>query len=408
MSSHSEIQMVRLGDHVTKVGSGLTPAGGQAAYLSEGVPLIRSQNVRMNGFDPSGLAFISAAQDADMSGSRVQRGDVLLNITGASIGRVCVVPDHVTPANVNQHVCIIRGDGTWYPLYLSYFLSTADFQRSILEDQAGTTRQALTKAQIEAFRVPLPPLADQRRIAARLTEQLAIVDRARAAAQARLAAAEALPAAYLREVFEGLAADCQRRRLADLADIASGVTLGRRVHADTGREVPYLRVANVQEGSLRLDSVYTIRATEEEIAELRLRRGDLVMTEGGDADKLGRGTWWNDELPECIHQNHIFRVRFRPDTVDHEFFGLQLRSAYTKEYFLAHAKQTTGIATINRRILGDLPVLLPPAAEQHRIAADLSTKLTVADSLAAACRAELAAVDALPAALLRQAFAGVD
>jgi type I restriction enzyme, S subunit len=112
--------------------------------------------------------------------------------------------------------------------------------------------------------------------------------------------------------------------------MACGITLGQRPHAVEGREVPYLRVANVQDGHLSLDSLYNIRATEAEIGERALRRGDLVLTEGGDRDKLGRGTWWNDELPECIYQNHIFRVRLHDGVVDHQFFGFQIRCAYAK------------------------------------------------------------------------------
>jgi type I restriction enzyme S subunit len=290
--------------------------------------------------------------------------------------------------------------------FAKFVLLADEFTAFAVKESDRARMPKLNREQLLRYKFPLPPLAEQRRLAARLTAHLAVVERARSAADARVAAAEALPAAYLREAFEGLADDCPRQRLAELADIASGITLGRRAHADGGREVPYLRVANVQEGGLRLGDVYTIRATEEEIAELRLRRGDLVMTEGGDRDKLGRGTWWDEELPECIHQNHIFRVRFRPAAVDHQFFGLQLRSAYVKGYFLAHAKQTTGIATINRRILGDLPVLLPPLADQRRIAAGLSARLAAAERLAAGCRAERQAVAGLPPALLRQAFPG--
>jgi len=113
----------QLGEHVTKIGSGITPLGGHASYKKSGVPLIRSQNIHMNRFEPDGLAFISDAQDTEMAGSRVMPGDVLLNITGASIGRVCVVPAEICPANVNQHVSIIRGDSTFKPAFLSYYIS---------------------------------------------------------------------------------------------------------------------------------------------------------------------------------------------------------------------------------------------------------------------------------------------
>ncbi len=196
-------QWARLGDHVTKVGSGVTPLGGHAAYQESGVPLIRSQNVHMNRFVAEGLVYISQEQDASMEGSRVQPGDVLLNITGASIGRVCVVPAELCPANVNQHVSIIRCDGEIYSPFLSYFIATPEFQKFIMDSQAGATRQALTKALIEEFRIPIPSLLEQKRIVAILDEQMATVGRARKAIDGELAAINALPAALLRRAFSG-------------------------------------------------------------------------------------------------------------------------------------------------------------------------------------------------------------
>lgn len=150
----------------------------------------------------------------------------------------------------------------------------------------------------------------------------------------------------MKEQLSLLTEGTQTRPLRELGSITAGVTLGRREHAADGREVPYLRVANVKDGHLDLSDVQRIRATEAEIDELRLRRGDLLLTEGGDADKLGRGTFWSEELPECIHQNHIFRVRFDPAVVDYEYAALLLRSDYGRRYFFKHGKQTTGIATI--------------------------------------------------------------
>jgi len=97
--------------------------------------------------------------------------------------------------------------------------------------------------------------------------------------------------------------------LGDCGEIVAGVTLGRRVEGASVREVPYLRVANVKDGRLDLADVATTPASAGEVASLALRSGDLLLTEGGDADKLGRGTVWGAELPECIHQNHIYRAR---------------------------------------------------------------------------------------------------
>jgi type I restriction enzyme S subunit len=191
----------RLGDHILKVGSGVTPTGGQASYSSQGTPLIRSQNVHMNRFEYEGLAFISREQDADMEGSRVLPNDVLLNITGASIGRVCVVPDELCPANVNQHISIIRLRESLVPTFFAYYFATPGVQKFISHSQAGATRQALTKAMIEHFRIPAPDREAQEGITRALREQLGLVERARAAAAMRRRAAKALPAAYLNDIF---------------------------------------------------------------------------------------------------------------------------------------------------------------------------------------------------------------
>jgi type I restriction enzyme S subunit len=193
----------KLGEHITKIGSGFTPLGGQSSYQQSGVPLIRSQNIHINRFERDGLAFISDGQDADMEGSRVEKNGVLLNITGASIGRVCVAPTELCPANVNQHVSIIRSDGSFEPAFVSFYISTPDCQKFILGSQAGATRQALTKTMIEDFQIPFPSLADQRRLAAQLSGQMASAERLRQTLTHQLDAINKLPAALLREAFSG-------------------------------------------------------------------------------------------------------------------------------------------------------------------------------------------------------------
>ncbi len=192
--------------------------------------------------------------------------------------------------------------------------------------------------------------------------------------------------------------------LRDVAEIAAGITLGRKTKEAELVGVPYLRVANVQDGKLNLDEVKTIDATHAEIERLRLRAGDLLLTEGGDLDKLGRGTCWRDELPVCIHQNHIFRVRFPADRYDPDFVAFQVGSGYGKAYFFAHAKKTTGIASINQQVLGSFPLMTPPLSEQQRIAEQLRINLKATEELLVSARAQLAEIERLPARLLAQAF----
>jgi len=128
--------------------------------------------------------------------------------------------------------------------------------------------------------------------------------------------------------------------------------------------LPYMRVANVQDGRIVLDEVKTIEVSEAEGLRYRLRAGDVLLTEGGDPDKLGRGAVWHGEIGDCIHQNHIFRVRPGPD-IRSEFLSAIIASERGKRYFLRAAKQTTGIATINMTQLRAFPVLMPPLDRQN-------------------------------------------
>lgn len=162
---------LRVGDHCLKIGSGATPRGGKEAYLAEGpFSLIRSQNVLNERFSLGGLAFISQEQADQLSNVEVQPGDVLLNITGDSVARVCQVDPAVLPARVNQHVAIIRPKPEVIdPQFLRYFLVSPEMQAHMLGLAAsGATRNALTKGMIEKLEVPAVPIVEQRAIAATL------------------------------------------------------------------------------------------------------------------------------------------------------------------------------------------------------------------------------------------------
>lgn len=162
---------LRLGDHCTKIGSGATPRGGKSSYLPHGpFALIRSQNVLNDRFNKDGLAFINEEQARKLDSVEVRKGDVLLNITGDSVARVCQVADDALPARVNQHVAIIRPNpATIDPRYLRYFMVSPTFQDFLMSmASSGATRNALTKGMIEDFEIPCRPVEEQREIGALL------------------------------------------------------------------------------------------------------------------------------------------------------------------------------------------------------------------------------------------------
>jgi type I restriction enzyme, S subunit len=163
--------------------------------------------------------------------------------------------------------------------------------------------------------------------------------------------------------------------LKSVCTIQSGVTLGKFYGRQHLTEFRYLRVANVQAGRVDLKTVKTIRLPQEEAKRSTLQVGDVLMTEGGDPDKLGRGCVWKGQVSPCLHQNHVFAVRPNPARLLPEFLSALLSSHYAKLYFLRTAKQTTNLASTNRTTIGRFRVLLPKVDEQVAILRALDAEL---------------------------------
>ena len=163
--------------------------------------------------------------------------------------------------------------------------------------------------------------------------------------------------------------------------IQSGVTLGKHYGNEQLSEYAYLRVANVQAGRLDLNKVLRLRLPKRDAQRSLLQYGDLLMTEGGDPDKLGRGCIWRNEIEPCIHQNHIFAVRPNPDKVVADFLEITLATRYARNYFIRTAKQTTNLASTNRTTIGAFRLLLPNTlGEQHVIVEAVRQKLEPVDA----------------------------
>jgi len=192
-----------LGDLTTKIGSGSTPPGGRASYPASGVPFIRSLNVRMRRFEWKGITFIDRNTHERMKGTQVSPNDVLLNITGASIGRVACVPADLIEGNVNQHVSIIRPFPELDSKYLMYWLSQPSIQEFINNEQKGATRQGFTKSQIEKFQVPILSLSEQQRIVTELDALQAKVDNVKRIEVETSEELEALLPSILDKAFKG-------------------------------------------------------------------------------------------------------------------------------------------------------------------------------------------------------------
>ena len=370
----------------------------------ESYPYLRNQSVQWDRFELSDLAYMDfSARDREKF--ELRKGDLLV-CEGGEPGRCAVWQGQIQNCYYQKALHRVRpidgkADSEFLALWIRYQASTGAFE----DQNAKTTIAHLPLVRLEQLLVPNLKAQTQCSIAAHLKTQLAEVDKGRQAAEAQLRDAHTLYSAVLKEIFFNEASTTWPRiELGEVGDVVAGVTLGRKKNGKATRPIPYLRVANVKDGHLDLSDVSTIEATEAEIERLLLQPGDILLTEGGDPDKLGRGTFWNGELEECIHQNHIFRVRFPSESYLPEFIAAQIGSTYGKDYFFAHAKKTTGIATINQKVLKSFPVLSPTIEVQKCVMATLNSQLVEIKMIIQSATKQLNDINLLPQKILAQAF----
>jgi type I restriction enzyme S subunit len=193
-------------------------------------------------------------------------------------------------------------------------------------------------------------------------------------------------------------------RLKFVAEVRGGLTLGKNYGSAELVEYSYLRVANVQDGHPDLTDVTKVLVPKKEAESCLLETGDVLMNEGGDADKLGRGCVWSGEISPCLHQNHVFAVR--PRLVTSEWLNAWTSAEGAKAYFESRAKQSTNLASISATNIKELPIPLPSAEEQRAIVADIAVETAKLDAMRAATERTIALLKERRAALIAAAVTG--
>lgn len=225
---------VKLGEVATKIGSGSTPSGGQENYKTEGIPLIRSMNIHFDFIKYEGLAFIDEKQAKKLKNVIVYENDILLNITGASIGRVNLAPKQFNNARVNQHVSIIRlKKEDFIAQFVKYYLQSPKIQDWINAENYGATRQALSKTMIENIEIPFPTIQEQTQIVQEIERRLSVCDKMEQSITESLEKAEALRQSILKKAFEGkLLSEAEIAQCKQAADYEPASELLKKIKAE--------------------------------------------------------------------------------------------------------------------------------------------------------------------------------
>ena len=327
-----------------------------------------------------------AAKDApSRARRRVQAGDILVSTVRPYLrgfARVTQAPFNLI-ASTAFAVLTPRPEVDESLVY--HHVMTPSFAEHLKASMTGQAYPAVRPNDVTTYPILLPPLPEQRAIAAVLDAIDDTIERT----EAVIAATEELRRALLHELLTrgvpgwhsewrhvpgiGTVPACwDVVRLGEVAEVRTGRAVNRKATGNGNIEIPYLSVANVKDGHLDLSIVKTMVVSEGEVGRYRLRDGDVLFTEGGDADKLGRGTIWHGEMPLSLHQNHIFAVRPSECAAQSEFLAAFAASGRGKRYFLGAAKQTTNLASMNSTQLKRMPIPLPSVREQARVAEILS------------------------------------
>ena len=298
----------------------------------------------------------------------VKPGDFLLS-NSMSFGRPYILK---IDGCIHDGWLVLRDENNVFDKkFLYYYLSAPITYKKFKSMAVGGVVNNLNSDMVRKVRVPIPSQEEQHRISDRLDKVSNVIF----LRNQQLAKLDDLVKARFVEIFGDVflnPMEWPEKKLESLADIVSGITKGRKTTETDLQEVPYMAVSNVKDGYIDWTTVKTILATRREIEQYRLMPDDILMTEGGDPDKVGRGAIIKMPLKNSIHQNHIFRVRLNEQEILPDFLAEYLQHQKAKRYFLGCAKQTTGIASINMRQIKALPTLVPPLSLQNQFAAFVS------------------------------------
>lgn len=332
--------------------------------------------------------YITEAALESTSLQLIPRGSLLFVTRSGILTRTLPIAETCVEVVVNQDIKALVLDPKFDAEYVRHQLSFRE--QEILNEtlKLGTTVQSVDFSALKSIQLHYPPLIEQRQIAASLSDLQSRVRKLEARLDTSCRIIEVLRQKVISAALKGNVGRTKpsdkggwtSTTLAEIAEIRSGIALGKRYDDAAAVEVPYVRVANVQRGHLVLDDMKRITIPRKDVERYRLYPGDILMNEGGDRDKLGRGWVWEGQIEECVHQNHVFCVRLFDKTFPPEYISMYVNEL-GRDFFIREGTQTTNLASISKSKLGKFPLLLPKPVSAKRIIGDVLDRLSELQSM---------------------------
>jgi len=374
-SSKNGWKVMKFGDVADNIAQRIDPAEAETDVY-----------VGLEHLDPSTIHLREWGQPSDVTGQKLvfRKGDVIFGRRRAYQRKLALAEcDGICSA----HAMVVRAKPSrLLPEFLPFFLQSDMFMERAIEISVGSLSPTINWKTLRVQEFPIPPLPEQKRIA----EILWTADEAVECWEEVSQKLESVKRSIFIDHFgTSLRKNVPwpTKKLKEVASLQTGIAKGRK-YSDSEDLVtlPYLRVANVKDGYLDLSELKEITVRIDEVERYSVRPGDVLLTEGGDFDKLGRGTVWMESIEPCLHQNHVFCVRTNSEKLLPEYLSYQTGSPYGKLYFLKCAKKTSNLASINSTQVKNFPVQLPSLGVQE----ELTKKIIEIDRSIAAIRAHIA------------------
>ena len=381
--------------------SGGTPSKKNPEYYEKGtIPWVRSGELENGAICDTEIKITQVGLD-NSSAKIFPKGTLLIALYGATIGKLAWLD---IEACTNQAVCGIFENEKVSLKYLYYYLLL--HRPDLIKQGIGGAQANISQTILKKLMVSYPvDRSEQMRIVARIEELSSELDNGVETLRKTKQQLAVYRQAVISAAFPEMT-DKNTVRLDEIADISGGITKGRDLSKQETVHLPYLRVANVQNGYLDLSQMKTIELKVSEKEKYLLRSGDVLYTEGGDRDKLGRGTVWNDEIPNCVHQNHVFKARLDLKKANPRYVAYWSMSAFARNYFYNKGKQSVNLASINKTVLSALTLPLPSLPEQEATLREIESRLSVCDSIEKTVDTALQQAEAMRQSILKKAFEG--